>query len=139
MKGTERPGSVPPVSVFLDPTGRRKRWSRLLFRLTMAGVAAYVGLLAASLIGDPHLVGLVPRPSADTRPAARVPASVLAGRCRPTGGTVDVGCGGRTRLRRRRRRHHRCRRRAIPAEHLRVGGDVDWGPGSRCTDRRRPP
>src|SRR5438093_2689307 len=63
MKGTQRSGSVPPASVFLDPTGRRKRWSRLLFRLTMAGFAAYVGLLAASLIGDPRLVGLVPRSS----------------------------------------------------------------------------
>ena len=64
MKGTPRPGPVPPASVFLDPTGRRKRWSRLLFRLTMAGFAAYVGLLAASLIGNPRLDRVVPRSSA---------------------------------------------------------------------------
>jgi len=62
MNRTMQSGSVPPASVFLDPSGRRRQWSRLLFRFIVAGFAAYVALLAASLIRDPRLAAVAPQP-----------------------------------------------------------------------------
>ena len=47
-----------PAAVFLDESGRRKRWVRVACRLVLVGFAGYLAVLVAALIRDPHLAAV---------------------------------------------------------------------------------
>src|SRR5437763_3997752 len=88
MNRSGRAASV-PAAVFLDESGRRKRWVQVACRLVLVGFAGYLAILLAALIRDPHLAAVAARPR---RSSARL-AELLGGATATAGHAAGAADG----------------------------------------------